>query len=111
MLRRIVNHAEFQSFLKATRSCRVPHFFVPVLPEQEGCFAYGITISGKTGTAVQRNLLKRRIKAWFTTNSNLLTEGIKINLIARKGACELDWTKLSNELTGLVSQLSRLEQQ
>ena len=107
MLRRIVIHAEFQSFIKAADSCRVPHFFVPVLPEDEGIFAYGVTITGKLGNAVKRNLLKRRIKAWFYTNRDLLPEGIKINLIARSGACELAWPDVSLELSQLVTLLSQ----
>jgi ribonuclease P protein component len=105
MLRRIVRHAEFQAFLTAAQTCRVPHFFVPVLPETEGSFAYGITITGKLGNAVRRNLLRRRIKAWFHTNQATLPSGVKINLIARAGACELDWPGVCQELTQLVPLL------
>jgi ribonuclease P protein component len=107
MLRRIVNHAEFQSFINAAHSCRVPHFFVPVLKEDEDTFAYGITITGKTGNAVKRNLLKRRIKAWFRENASILPLGKKVNLIARSGACALDWTQLCRELTSLVELLKQ----
>jgi len=107
MLRRIVDHAEFQSFITAAQSCRTPHFFVPVLPEREDDFAYGITISAKNGNAVKRNLLKRRIKAWFFTQAASLPQGVKINLIARPGACALNWQELSLELESLVQTLKK----
>jgi len=110
MLRRIVSHAEFQTFVNADRSCRLPHFFVPLLPESEGTFAYGITIVNKVGNAVQRNKLKRRIKAWFNANSALLPLGIKINLIARTGAAELSWKDLCAEFEGLPKLLVRQAQ-
>jgi ribonuclease P protein component len=106
MLRRIIKHAEFQSFITAAQSCRTPHFFVPVLPETEGDFAYGITVSAKTGNAVKRNLLKRRIKAWFANRATDLPGGVKINLIARSGACLLNWQELSLELESLLQQLN-----
>ena len=105
MLRRIVRHAEYQSFLNAVQSCRLPHFFVPFMAEEAGSFAYGITIMSKIGCAVKRNRLKRRIKAWFYSNQALLPAGIKINLIARTGATELDWADVCSELTQLVTML------
>jgi len=105
MLRRIVIHAEYQSFLKATRSFRLPHFFVPVLAEEADVFAYGITTVKKIGNAVVRNRMKRRIKAWFYQNSDSLPTGLKVNLIARAGATELNWQDLCRELSQLPIKL------
>lgn len=105
MLRRIISHAEFQSFLNAARSCRLPHFYVPVLEAESDTFAYGITITAKIANAVRRNRLKRRLKAWFYEHRECLPADIKINLIARKGATELDWTELCTELNMLIAQL------
>jgi ribonuclease P protein component len=105
MLRRIVCHAEYQTFLHAARSFRLPHFFVPVLAEEADVFAYGITTVKKIGNAVVRNRLKRRIKAWFYQNSDILPSGIKVNLIARTGATNLNWQDLCRELSQLNTML------
>ena len=107
MLRRIVKHAEYRSFTDADNSCRLPHFFVPVIYNEDDFFAYGITIGKRIGNAVVRNRLRRRIKAWFINNSNLLPTGIRIVLIARYGAAELDWNALSGELNQLIEMLGK----
>ncbi len=107
MLRRIVCHAEYKSFFNAARSFRLPHFFVPVLAEEADVFAYGITTVKKIGNAVVRNRLKRRIKAWFIQNAGILPAGLKVNLIARKGATELNWQDLCRELSQLTSMLQQ----
>lgn len=107
-MRRIVRHAEYQTFINAALSCRLPHFFVPVIHEDSDSFAYGITITGKIAGAVRRNLLKRRIKAWFSSNADLLPTGTKVNLIARSGAAELQWNDLCLELIQLLQELRQL---
>jgi ribonuclease P protein component len=107
MLRRIVSHAEYRSFTDADSSCRLPHFFIPVLCDREDLFAFGITISRKIGNAVARNRLRRRIKAWFYSNLPLLPPGVRINLIAKTGAAELEWQDLCGELSQLVLMLRK----
>ena len=107
MLRRIVLHAEYRSFFNAAKSCRLPHFFVPVLEEEADVFGYGITTMKKIGNAVKRNRMKRRIKAWFSQHTEILPYGLKVNLIARAGAAELNWQDLCLELSQLTSKLSQ----
>lgn len=107
MLRRIVKHADYLSFKDAANSCRLPHFFVPILNNDDDSFAYGITIGKRIGIAVVRNLLRRRIKAWFSANLQLLPAGISIILIARNGAAELDWDALCGELNQLITMLGK----
>jgi len=105
MLRRIVRHLEYRSFLNADKSFRLPHFFVPVLMTGTDEFAYGITIQGKIGNAVLRNRLKRRTKVWFSNHAEVLPSGIKINMIALKGAAELSWQELSLEFDQFAAMI------
>lgn len=106
MLRRIVRHAEYLTFHHAAVTCRLPHFTVPVLAEDEPSFAYGITIMSKIGNAVRRNRLKRRLKCWFSTNREVLPAGKKIILIARAGATQLSWEDVCREMSELMTLLN-----
>jgi len=108
MLRRIVRHAEYQTFNQAAYVVRLPHFTVPVRAGAPDCLAYGITIAGKLGNAVRRNLLKRRIKAWFIQQQQVLPTGWDIVLIARMGALQLSWEELKAELILLIEKLQKL---
>jgi ribonuclease P protein component len=105
MLRLITKHTEYREFSTPDRFLRSPHFYAAVLfsPSES---AFGITIGRKNGKAHIRNLLKRRIKAWLRQRRDSLPEGYKLNLIARPGAGELDWTQLCSELDMLTSQLT-----
>lgn len=107
MLRRITAHAEYQAFWESDFSCRLPHFFIPILRTEGSCFAYGITIVKRVGVAAVRNKLKRRIKAFMRANYESFPGGYKVNLIARKGASTLTWTDLCGELVELSQFLRK----
>lgn len=101
MIRWIKSHQEYTDFMQADHACRTAHFYAPILSSPEG-LAVGITISKKVGSAVLRNKLKRRIKAWCRTNSSCMPPEHKMNLIARRGAAQLSWAELSEELHALM---------
>ncbi len=104
MLRRITKHSEYREFSSPDLFLRSKHFYAAALfsPNE---FALGITISRKVGKANVRNLLKRRIKAWLHLRRADLPRGYKINLIARRGADELNWNALCDALNALTAQL------
>jgi len=105
MLRWIKAHYEYQQFFKADRMFRTKHFFVPVLRNTEDEFALGITISKRIGKAVVRNLLRRRIKAFFRNSGLCLPHGFKINIIARSGGGQQQWQTISDELCQVLISL------
>ncbi len=106
MVRWITSHANYIEFCKPDFQLRTANFYVPILGGKEG-FAVGITISRKVGNAVHRNLLKRRIKAWFRLADAIFPAGYQLNLVAKKGAAELSWQDLSTQLSALVALLSQ----
>lgn len=67
----------------------------------------GITISKKVANAVGRNRLKRRMKAWLRASAMILPENLKMNFIAQKGAADLNWQDLCDELEGLVKCINQ----
>ncbi len=105
MIRWIRLHREYLEFSHAARACRTENFYVPVL-ESDTELAIGITVSGKVSNAVYRNQLKRRIRAWFGERRELLPQGYKMNLIARKGSTELTWQALGKQLQSILDQLA-----
>jgi ribonuclease P protein component len=46
----------------------------------------GITASRRVGGAVQRNLVKRRIREWFRQSKGTLPADLDLVVIARRGA-------------------------
>ena len=105
MLSWIKRHSEYQRFSEAQFSVRTAHFYVPVLPSETD-FQLGITLRKKIGKAVTRNLVKRRIKAWFRQQNDL--PFCKVNLVARIGVGSLDWQELCAELGLIISSLNKL---
>ena len=105
MVRWIRSHAQYLEFKQPDFQIRTAYFYVPVLL-RDGETAVGITISKKIGNAVQRNLLKRRIKAWLRQNF-LVSSGYCLNLVAKRGVGELSWQELCTNLSELNSLLEK----
>jgi ribonuclease P protein component len=106
MVRWIKSHAHYLQFKQADFQIRTAYFYVPVLI-REGESAVGITISRKTGNAVVRNLLKRRIKAWIRANAESIPGGLQLNLVAKSSAGELSWQDLCAHLSSLCTTLNK----
>lgn len=64
---------------------------------------YGITVPKKTGTAVQRNKIKRRIKNIIDNNKKVVHNGYDYVIIIRKGILELTYKEMEEELLKLIS--------
>lgn len=101
MIRRIRTQKEYLEFSKAERVIRTRYFKLQILSDPAGP-ALGITISKKVASAVYRNLLKRRLKAWFYAHRHSLSPKLKMNIIAQRGAAELSWAQLCTELEALL---------
>ena len=64
---------------------------------------YGITIPKKTGTAVIRNKIKRRVKYIIDNNKNIVQKGYDYVNIVKKGKVDLTYKDLEKELLKLLS--------
>jgi len=106
MVRWIISHAEYTEFRNPDFQLRTANFYIPGLISG-GETALGITISRKAGKAVQRNQLKRRIKAWVREHHGLFPKGIRFVLSARSGATELSWQDLCTQLNTICALLQK----
>lgn len=64
---------------------------------------YGITIPKKTGTAVIRNKIKRRVKNIIDNNKNIVQKGYDYVIIVKKGIVDLTYQEMERELLKLLS--------
>ena len=64
---------------------------------------YGITIPKKTGTAVIRNKIKRRVKNIIDNNKKVVHNGYDCVIIIKKGIIELTYKEMEKELLKLLS--------
>lgn len=63
---------------------------------------YGISIPKKTGTAVVRNKIKRRIKNIIDSNKKRVQNGYDYVIIVKKGILELTYQEIEAELLKLI---------
>ena len=70
---------------------------------------YGITIPKKTGTAVIRNKIKRRVKNIIDNNKKVVHNGYDYVIIIKKGILELTYKEMEKELLKLISIGDKIE--
>lgn len=63
---------------------------------------YGISIPKKTGVAVQRNKIKRRIKNIIDNNKNIVQKNYDYVIIVKKGIVDLTYSEMEKELLDLI---------
>lgn len=68
----------------------------------------GFTVSTKLGCAVQRNLMRRRLREAYRLNEHLLRWGYDIVIVARSASAETDFEKLQKELLACLEKTGPL---
>lgn len=66
---------------------------------------YGISIPKKTGKAVIRNKIKRRIKNIIDNNKNSMQNTCDYVIIIRKGILDLTYLEMEKELLNLIRNI------
>ena len=70
---------------------------------------YGITVPKKTGPAVTRNKIKRRVKNIIDNNKKVVHNGYEYVIIIKKGILELTYKEMEKELLKLISIGDKIE--
>ena len=66
---------------------------------------YGISIPKKTGKAVIRNKIKRRVKNIIDNNKNSMQTTFDYVIIIRKGILDLTYLEMEKELINLIKSI------
>ena len=76
-----------------------------VLKSQNGGIRVGYTVTAKVGNAVERNRIKRRMRAVAAEVLPTIAGNYDFVLIGRRGALKLPYAKLLNDLRNLLKRL------
>lgn len=102
-IERLLNRKDFVNLNRSGKRHGTAHFTVISKQNGLGMNRLGITVSKKIGNAVKRNKVKRLIREFYRLNKHRFSQGYEIVIVAKKGADELIFRKLTEELDGIIS--------
>jgi len=111
-VKRLRTRPDYLAVAKGVRVVR-PGFVLQARPRKEraGEPRFGFTASRKTGTAVVRNRIRRRLKELARAGAPSAPEGIDFVLIGRREAAGRDFATMAGELQSAFADASRSRRQ
>jgi ribonuclease P protein component len=111
---RLHKHADYQRVYQASRkqfASLLTYFVAPQAPEAIGLDhaapRVGITAGKVLGKAVERNRIKRRMRAAITTNLDALRANVDVVLHPKRSVLTADWTALRNEVRRIFVKIEQ----
>jgi len=112
---RLHKHADYQRVYKSSRkqfSARMAYFVAPqpadvATPRAGMGVRVGITAGRVLGKAVERNRIKRRMRAAICAHLSLLPAGLDIVLHPKRGVLDAPWAELSGEVKRVFSNIQK----
>lgn len=98
----IKSSGEYTEIINTSKSKKSKYFSI-YYRKNNNSNRYGITVPKKTGTAVIRNKIKRRIKNIIDNNKKIVLNGYDYVIIIKKGILELTYEEIEKELLKLIS--------
>lgn len=101
---RLVRADDYRRLVRRGRRVATPHALLylsqgdPALPPR-----FGFIVSKTVGVAVDRNLVRRRLKALTFAAIPALAPGTEVVIRALPGAAQAGWDTLQAELSGVLS--------
>ena len=101
---RLLNRKDFVNLNRLGKRYHTAHFNILFRENGLGITRLGITASKKIGNSVKRNGIKRFIREFFRCNKAHFPQGYDIVVVAKKGACNLDFRSVAEELGQFVEK-------
>lgn len=98
----IKSSEEYTEIINTSKSKKSKYFSVYYRKNNQSN-RYGITVPKKTGTAVTRNKIKRRVKNIIDNNKKVVHNSYDYVIIIKKGILELTYEEMEKELLKLIS--------
>lgn len=99
----IKSSREYTEIINLNKSKKSKYFSIYYRKNNENN-RYGITVPKKTGTAVIRNKIKRRIKNIIDNNKKSVQSSYDYVIIVKKGILELTYQEIEKELLKLIRE-------
>ncbi len=103
---RILKRKDFVNLNRSGKKVHTKHFLV-MLGRSGSGRRLGITASKRTGNAVQRNRIKRLVREFFRLNKSRLPHGVDMVVAAKRGAANLDFLNVHEELGAILFDPAR----
>lgn len=101
---RLQKNRDFQQTYRRGKS-RASLYFVAVFKKNyHQSVRIGFSVSKKYGKAVQRNLIKRRLKEILRKKTHKIRDGLDIIIIVRKNADKLSFKEIENQIDYLFNR-------
>jgi len=100
---RLLRRKEFLYSWDKGKRFHTDHFIVVLLKKEKGPTRLGLTVSKKVGGAVQRNRVKRLLREFFRLNYCKFDSHVDISIIAKKGANNISFDRVCEELKKLLT--------
>ena len=99
---RIKKRADFLAIYKNGQNFETGHFRLTVITNNKDFRRLGLSVSKKTGGAVQRNHVKRRLREYFRLNKELFPVNSDIIISVKHGAADKSYNEIKSELNNLL---------
>ena len=97
----IKSSREYTEIINLNKSKRSKYFSI-YYRQNNTSNRFGISVPTKTGTAVTRNKIKRRLKSIIDNNKSTIQSSYDYVIIVRKGILDLTYEEMARELLSLI---------